>query len=182
MVNARARPRLVFVSPQFLFPMDAGGKIRSANLLMNLKGGAFRTRLVMPADAAERERWRAEIDALADETAFWRPAAQGVLRGARRIGAFVSPHPVSAAADAGPAARRAIAAALADGPDLVVIDYVQTRPLAPAALAPRRLPRSRRHEVELLRRRQVRVRRHRRHIDHGYDRRKRGRGCAIAGC
>ena len=47
--------------------------------------------------------------------------------------------------------------------------------------AARSRPRSRQHEVELLRWRQIRVRRHGRHVDHGHDRRKRGRGCAIRG-
>ena len=29
------RPRLLFVSPRFLFPMDQGGKIRTGNILRN---------------------------------------------------------------------------------------------------------------------------------------------------
>ena len=33
--------RLVFVSPLFLFPNDAGGKIRTTNILRGLKGGAL---------------------------------------------------------------------------------------------------------------------------------------------
>ena len=33
-----ARPRLAFISPSFLFPNDAGGKIRTTNVLRGLKG------------------------------------------------------------------------------------------------------------------------------------------------
>ena len=34
-----SRPRLLFVSPRFLFPLDQGGKIRTANILRQMKGG-----------------------------------------------------------------------------------------------------------------------------------------------
>ena len=60
--------------------MDAGGKIRSANILKNLKGGAFRTRLLAPATADEEARWGAEMATLADEVAVWRPAPTSALR------------------------------------------------------------------------------------------------------
>ena len=46
-----ARPRLLFVSPRFLFPMNEGGKIRSANILRRLKGGRFEVVLASPAPA-----------------------------------------------------------------------------------------------------------------------------------
>ena len=45
------RPRLAFVSPVFLFPNDAGGKIRSTNILRGLKGGVFDVVLLSPATA-----------------------------------------------------------------------------------------------------------------------------------
>ena len=40
---SQPRPRLAFVSPVFLFPNDAGGKIRTTNILRGLKGGAMRS-------------------------------------------------------------------------------------------------------------------------------------------
>ena len=44
------RPRLLFVSPRFLFPMDEGGKIRTGNILKGLKdSGAFDVTLASPA-------------------------------------------------------------------------------------------------------------------------------------
>ena len=43
------RPRLLFISPRFLFPMDQGGKIRTGNILRGMKGGAFEVTLASPA-------------------------------------------------------------------------------------------------------------------------------------
>jgi glycosyltransferase involved in cell wall biosynthesis len=118
------RPALLFVSPQFLFPMDAGGKIRSANILKHLKGGVFETRLLMPATDAERGRWKSDIEALADKIALYRPAARNWLWRARRAAIFASGTPISALADAD--AKKAVSEAINARPDLVVFDYVQS--------------------------------------------------------
>ena len=47
------KPRLAFVSPLFLFPADAGGKIRTTNILRGLKG-AFDVTLLSPAAPDQR--------------------------------------------------------------------------------------------------------------------------------
>ena len=52
-----ARPRLAFISPLFLFPNDAGGKIRTSNILRGLKSGAFEVTLLSPATEAQRQDW-----------------------------------------------------------------------------------------------------------------------------
>lgn len=126
------KPSLLFVSPQFLFPMDAGGKIRSANILKHLKGGAFATRLLMPATPDESARFGDDITMLADEVALWRPGARNLYWKARRAAGFLAATPISAFADADAAARAAVAAALDRKPDLVVFDYVQSLAMAPA--------------------------------------------------
>ncbi|NWG92407.1 MAG: glycosyltransferase, partial [Parvularculaceae bacterium] len=146
------KPTLLFISPQFLFPLDAGGKIRSANILKHMKGGAFETRLLMPARQDEETRWMAEIAALADETAFWRPAAKSALWKARRAAGFLSPIPISAWSDADQPARRAVANALRRGPDLVVFDYVQSLAMAPPRLAGKSLFFAHNVETEILKR------------------------------
>lgn len=115
--------------------MDAGGKIRSAGILKHLKGGAFETRLVMPAAAEAATRWKSEIDLLADAAAMYRPGPRGFALTARRAAGLFSKTPVSAHADADAAARKAVGAALRDGPDLVVFDYVQSLAMASARLA-----------------------------------------------
>lgn len=60
------RPRLLFVSPQFLFPLDAGGKIRTTNILRHMKGGAFEIELISPAAPGEAERHADELKAICD--------------------------------------------------------------------------------------------------------------------
>ncbi len=147
-----AKPSLLFVSPQFLFPMDAGGKIRSANILKHLKGGAFATRLLMPARKEEVARWNSDIEDLADETTLWRPSARNPLRHARRAAALVSPTPISAFADADAAAKDAVLGALAQEPDLVVFDYVQSLAMAPPRLDPPFLIFAHNVETEILQR------------------------------
>jgi glycosyltransferase involved in cell wall biosynthesis len=70
-----SKPRLVFVSPVFLFPNDAGGKIRTTNILRGLKGGAFHVTLLSAATAEQARRWSKEIDGACDEFIGWDPAA-----------------------------------------------------------------------------------------------------------
>lgn len=128
------KPTLLFISPQFLFPLDAGGKIRSANILKNLKGGAFATRLLMPARAEEEARYRDDIAALADETALYRPAPRDAAWKVRRAAAFFSAIPISVAADAVAASKSAVRAALLKKPDLVLFDYAQSLAMAPSSV------------------------------------------------
>jgi len=130
-----AKPMLLFISPQFLFPMDAGGKIRTANLLKNLKGGAFHTRILMPAARDDERRWRAEIETLADEASFYSSPSGDRFPELRRIAGFMSALPVSAFCDARASAKKAVAKEIARGPDLVVFDYAQSLVLAPPAVS-----------------------------------------------
>jgi glycosyltransferase involved in cell wall biosynthesis len=146
------KPSLLFVSPQFLFPMDAGGKIRSANILKNLKGGAFHTRLLTPATPEEGERWKTDIDALADETTLWTPSAKNMFWKARRAAGLFSGTPISAFADADGPAKKAVAAALAMKPDLVVFDYAQSVAMAREPIASPALFFAHNVETEILER------------------------------
>ncbi len=115
--------------------MDAGGKIRSANILKQLKGGAFRTCLVMPATMREDSRWRVEIEGLADEVIRIPRPPRGIYRKLRRLSGLAASTPVSAYADADTGAKAAVATAAARGADLIVFDYVQSLAMAPASLA-----------------------------------------------
>ena len=64
------KPRLLFVSPRFLFPMDQGGKIRTGNILRGLKDGAFEVTLASPAPA-DQVPYAADIDAACDHFLSW---------------------------------------------------------------------------------------------------------------
>lgn len=127
------RPRLAFVSPLFLFPNDAGGKIRTTNVLRGLKGGAFELRLLSPAPEGAAVRWAAELDSVCDEFVPWpAEAPRGKLRRALDL---LGSLPVNVAADVSAAASAAVAAQVARGDvDLMVFDFVHATVLRPEAL------------------------------------------------
>ena len=127
------RPRLAFVSPVFLFPNDAGGKIRSTNILRGLKGGKFEIVLIGPASGEQQARWRREIGQVCDEFIPWQPA----IERARWQRAFdlLGHLPVNVANDrtaAGTAALQALAGR--DDIDLVVFDFVHSAVLRPGSM------------------------------------------------
>ncbi|MEO0398491.1 MAG: glycosyltransferase [Pseudomonadota bacterium] len=143
------RPRLLFVSPQFLFPMDAGGKIRTANILKNLKNGAFQIDLISPAPAVKGrtqghgdpssdllEKWRPALSEICDTFHAWPGPASGPIARARRVAGLLTPLPVSIWTDATGAARAAVADAVRKGPDLIIYDYIHSLALRPTGATP----------------------------------------------
>ena len=124
------RPVLAFVSPVFLFPNDAGGKIRTTQILRGLKGGRFRIVLAAPATPALEGRWAAELASVCDEFVAWAPAPPRAPW--RRVLDLADPLPVNVVADRTPAARAAVAA-LAARPeiDVLVYDFVHAAVLMP---------------------------------------------------
>ncbi|WP_164884993.1 glycosyltransferase [Rubrivivax rivuli] len=126
------RPRLAFVSPVFLFPNDAGGKIRSTNILRGLKGGSFEIVLLSPATGEQQDRWQAELKGVCDEFIAWQPTPPRP-QWARAL-QLLSELPVNVVADrtaAGLAAVRALAAR--QDIDLIVFDFVHAAVLQPAS-------------------------------------------------
>ena len=148
------RPRLLFVSPQFLFPMDAGGKIRTANILKHMKGGAFHIDLIAPVATEDERKWRGEITALADEFHAFAPSgdARSVAGRLARAAALFTPSPVSVGSGGVGPARAAVAAGLARGADLVVYDYVHSAAFAPRASAAASVIFAHNVETEIFRR------------------------------
>ncbi|MGH7012728.1 MAG: glycosyltransferase [Stellaceae bacterium] len=133
-----ARPRLLFVSPQFLFPADAGGKIRTGGILRGMKGGHFEITLVSPASAEQPRRFARELSEVCDRFLFWPAPRHGRIVGAvMRFAALASRLPLSVALDRSRAATSLIADALATRPDVVVADFVH------AAVLFDRIPRDR---------------------------------------
>ncbi|MBC7482470.1 MAG: glycosyltransferase [Rhizobacter sp.] len=132
-MSTLARPRLVFVSPLFLFPNDAGGKIRTTNILRGLKGGAFEIILVGVATAEQQARWATELAGVCDEFVPWAP--QPARAKWQRAGDLLNALPVNVVADRSAAGRRAVQQVLAR-PDinLVVFDFVHSAVLCPDVL------------------------------------------------
>ncbi len=120
-----ARPRLLFVSPQFLFPADAGGKIRTSGILRGMKGGHFEITLVSPATAEQPRRFARELTEVCDRFLCWPAVRRGkLLATLARFAALASRLPASVALDRSRAATALIADALATQPDIVIADFV----------------------------------------------------------
>jgi len=124
------KPRLLFVSPRFLFPMDQGGKIRTGNILRGLKGGAFDVTLASPAPV-DQARFAGEIDAACDHFLGWPEQAPSRLR---RVLALASHLPVAAATDRSAAGSAVVRQAMAVRPDVVVVDFPHADVLMPARI------------------------------------------------
>ena len=125
-----SRPRLLFISPRFLFPLDEGGKIRTVGILRAMKGGAFDITLVSPAPARSRD-FAAELASVADRFISW-PAvrASALRRGLGVLGRL----PVSAASDRSASGRAAVRKLLGNAPDVVVADFPHSAVLLPRKL------------------------------------------------
>jgi glycosyltransferase involved in cell wall biosynthesis len=122
-----ARRRLLFVSPRFLFPLDQGGKIRTAGILRAMKGGAFDITLASPAPAGAASHAQA-TESVCDRFVCWPELLPGRLG---RLLALAGKLPVSVASDRSAAGARVVAAELATRPDVLVIDFPHAAVLAP---------------------------------------------------
>lgn len=126
------RPRLLVISPRFLFPMDQGGKIRTANILKRMKGGAFEITLASPAPD-DSDAYAADTASVCDRFISWPEPRPSHLR---RVRALLDSIPVAAATDRSAAGRRAIEAALAETPDVALVDFPHAAVLLPDRIGP----------------------------------------------
>ncbi len=120
-------PRLLFISPRFLFPMNEGGKIRTANILKRMKGGVFEITLAAPVPNGF-EQYRNDIDSVCDHFLAW-PAPSGSPL--RRAAALLDSAPVAASTDRSAAGRAVVARALDGKPDVVLVDFPHAAVLLP---------------------------------------------------
>ncbi|MFL6661785.1 MAG: glycosyltransferase [Rhizobacter sp.] len=127
------RPRLAFVSPLFLFPNDAGGKIRTTNILRGLKDGAFDVTLISPATAEQQGEWAGELQRVCDRFVAWQPAR--VRPRWQRALALLGALPVNVAADRTAPALATVHKTLAtERFDVAVFDFVHAAVLRPPRL------------------------------------------------
>lgn len=125
------KPRLLFISPRFLFPLDQGGRIRTANTLRHMKGGAFDITLMSPVPRAA-ERFAEQTAALCDRFVSWAETPTSRLR---RTMALAGTLPVAVATDASAVGRRLVAEELAKQPDVVLVDFPHAAVLLPDTLS-----------------------------------------------
>ena len=125
------KPRLLVVSPRFLFPLDQGGRIRTVNTLRRLKDGVFDITLVSPAPA-NAGNWAADLAGACDRFLSWPETPQSRLG---QVRALAGQLPVAVASDASAAGSALVAVELAKAPDAMLVDFPHA-----AVLLPDRLP------------------------------------------
>lgn len=121
-----ARPRLLFLSPRYLLPADTGAKIRTSDVLRGLKGGRFEIILAAPAPRSTDNDDPSALAELCDRFVSWPPFSLGPSYHARRVGQLFTRLPIAVACEGWRPAREAIARALAEVPDVVVVDFPHT--------------------------------------------------------
>lgn len=126
------RPRLLFVSPRFLFPAESGGQIRTTEVLRNLRGGAFEVTLTCPATIEQLERHGDDADKVCDRLVTWQPRRASRLSGLTRMRHIVSELPISVATDRSVTGSRVVALEISRSPDVAVFDFAHAAVLAPA--------------------------------------------------
>jgi len=129
--SAVSRPRLLFLSPRYLFPADSGGKIRTVSILRGLLGGAFEVHLVSPLPASALAAEPAQLAQVCDHFTGWHAPARGAAFQWTRMRHLVCGLPVAVATDYSRAGRRAVDEALSRRPDLIVVDFPHAAVLAP---------------------------------------------------
>jgi len=128
------RPKVAFISPVFLFPADAGGKIRTGNILRGLKeSGLFDITLLSPATAEQQRDWQAELDRQCERFIGWAPSPPRPRW--QRVPDLLSSLPINVVADRTPIALAAVEKLLsAETFDVVVFDFVHAAVLRPGNL------------------------------------------------
>ena len=128
-----ARPRLLFVSPRFLLPVDSGGKIRTTQILRGMKNGAFEIVLASPVPG-DHAKYAAELATLCDRFVAWPEVARGRMFNVGRLRHAFSTLPIPMATEISAAANAAIDHELAARPDVALFDFVHAAVWAPASI------------------------------------------------
>lgn len=125
-----SRPRLLFISPRFLFPLNEGGKIRTVGILRAMHGGAFDITLASP-QPPDVYRHAASLAEVCDTFVGWPAPGQSPLG---RLAALIGRLPVSVAGDRSKAGCGVVARELASRPAVVVVDFPHAAVLLPKKL------------------------------------------------
>jgi len=110
--------------------MDQGGKIRTGNILRGMKAGIFDVTLASPAPA-NHVRYAVETEAACDRFICWPQHASSRIRRAVALGSRL---PVAAATDRSTAGSAVVRLALAERPDVVVVDFPHADVLMPTGI------------------------------------------------
>ena len=125
------RPRLLFVSARFLFPVDSGGKIRTTQILRGMKGGAFEIALASPEPAGGASRHAADLASVCDRFVGWPQPERGALFAFSRLRHAFGQLPIPVATDCSAQGERAVARELNARPDVALFDFPHAAVWAP---------------------------------------------------
>lgn len=128
------RPRLLFVSPRFLLPVDSGGKIRTTQILRGMVGGAFEIVLASP-EPADSAKYRDDLATLCDRFVGWPEVVRGPLFNLSRLRHVFGAWPIPVATEASAAADAVITKELAAPPDVALFDFIHAAVWAPQTMA-----------------------------------------------
>lgn len=129
-----SRPRLLFVSARFLFPVDSGGKIRTTQILRGMKGGAFDIVLASPEPAGGAQRFAAELASVCDRFVGWPEPTRSKLFALARLRHAFGPLPIPVATDVSDAGSAAVAGELRARPEAVLFDFPHAAVWAPVRI------------------------------------------------
>lgn len=122
-VSATRKQRLLFISSRYLLPADSGGKIRTRDVLMGLKGGCFEVTLLSPCADGQAQADKEQLQELCDQFVSWPECKRGPLFGATRLRHVFSSLPISVVTDRSAIGAQCITSELAKGPHVVVVDF-----------------------------------------------------------
>ena len=126
------RLRLAFVSTIFLFPQDAGGKIRTCNILRGMKGGKFEITVFMPATDTELSLWASEIEKISDRYLCLGPSTGSFLARLKRL---MSATPFSVHNNLNDIGQKLLETALhSNDYDVVVFDFIHSTIYLPPSI------------------------------------------------
>jgi len=128
------RPRLLFVSARFLFPVDSGGKIRTTQILRGMKDGAFEIVLASPEPAGGASRYAAELAGVCDRFIGWPEPERGALFALSRLRHALGALPIPVATDRSTQGEKTVARELSSRPDVALFDFPHAAVWAPAQL------------------------------------------------
>lgn len=128
------RPRLLFVSTRFLFPVDSGGKIRTTQILRGMKEDAdYEIVLASPATAEEQVEHAQALETVCHEFKAWPADNRGPLFNLTRMRHLFSKLPIPVRTDWNHAGARLIEEQI-ERADVVVIDFLHAAVLVPAKI------------------------------------------------
>ncbi len=133
------KPRLLFVSTVFPYPLDTGGRIRTAQVLRGLKGGAFTTTLACPATVPQLRDCGAPSGELADASAHWVVGERTRWSSVSRLRYLASDLPIPVVTDRSSRGSDLVRRLLAAEPDVVVADFPHAMVLLAGASLPSKL-------------------------------------------